>query len=53
MKKYGRYLKAKYRVRPVNKSYYDFQFDTDTTNGQDGYAGSFGKTIDLLQIRLI
>lgn len=52
VKKMGYCLKAKYRVSPVNKPYYDYQFDTETTNGQDGYAGSFGKSIDYLQIEL-
>lgn len=51
-KKFGYHLKAKYRVSPVNKPYYDYQFDAETTNRQDGYAGSFGKSIDLLQIEL-
>ena len=46
------YLRAKYRVSPVNSGYYDWQYDTEKTNGQDGYAGSFGKTIDRLQITL-
>ncbi len=46
------YLKAKYRVSPVNCGYYDFQFDNEKTNGQDGYAGCFGKSIDRLQITL-
>lgn len=46
------YYKAKYRVSPVNKTYYSYQFDTETTNSQDGYAGDYGKTIDRLQIAL-
>lgn len=46
------YYKAKYRVSPVGKGYYSYQYDTETTGGQDGYAGSFGKTIDRLQITL-
>lgn len=46
------YLRAKYRVSPVNSGYYDWQYDTEKSNGQDGYAGSFGKTIDRLQITL-
>ena len=44
------YQKAQYRVSPVNKDYYDWQFDNETDNGQDGYAGSFGKTIDRFQL---
>ena len=46
------YLRAKYRVSPVNSGYYDYQYDTETSNGQDGYAGSYGRTIDRLQITL-
>ena len=46
------YLRAKYRVSPTGKGYYDWQYDTEKTNGQDGYVGSFGKTIDRLQITL-
>lgn len=46
------YYKAKYRVSPVNGNYYSFQYDNETHNGQDGYAGSFGKAIDRVQITL-
>lgn len=46
------YYRAKYRVSPVNGSYYNYQYDTEKTGGQDGYAGAFGKTIDRLQITL-
>lgn len=42
--------KAKYRVAPVNKSYYSWQFDNEKTNGQDGYAGMFGNSIGRFQI---
>lgn len=45
-------LRAKYHVSPVKSGYYSYQYDTETTNGQDGYAGSFGKSIDRLQIIL-
>ena len=48
----GYFLRAKYKVSPVGGGYYDWQYDTEKTNGQDGYAGSFGKTIDRLQILL-
>lgn len=44
------YQKAQYRVSPVNGSYWDWQFDNETTKGQDGYAGTFGKTIDRFQL---
>lgn len=44
------YQKAQYRVSPVNRGYYDWQFDNETGNGQDGYAGCFGKPIDRFQL---
>lgn len=47
------YLKAKYRVSPIGKdNYYPWQYDNETDNGQDGYAGDFGDTLDRLQIEL-
>ena len=46
------YLKAKYRVSPINGNYYSYQYDNKTGNNQDGYAGSFGKTIDRFQLIL-
>lgn len=48
-RKYG-YEMAIYRVAPVNKGYFAWQYDDETTNGQDGYAGMFGKPIDRFQI---
>ena len=45
-----RYKKAKYRVAPVGGSYYPWQYDNETGNGQDGYAGAFGNAIGKLQI---
>lgn len=51
VKKHG-YLKAKYRVAPVGGYYYSWQYDDETSSGQDGYAGVFGKPIDWLQITL-
>ena len=44
------YKCAKYRVAPVGGSYYSWQHDNQTTGGQDGYAGCFGKKISKLQI---
>jgi len=44
------YKRAKYRVAPVGGSYYSWQHDNQTTGGQDGYAGCFGKKISKLQI---
>lgn len=46
------YYKAKYRVSRLNGDYYDWQYDDEKTNGQDGYAGAFGINIDRLQITL-
>jgi hypothetical protein len=51
-KTHGKYLKAKYHVSSNGGQYYTWQHDTEKTNGQDGYAGSFGKAIDRLQICL-
>ena len=44
------YKKAKYRTATVGKDYYSWQHDDETGNGQDGYAGVFGKPVDRLQI---
>ena len=41
------YKRAKYRVNN-----YAWQFDTETTSGQDGYAGSFGYSIKKLYISI-
>jgi len=46
------YRKAKYRVSPLNGSYWPWQHDTETTGGQDGYAGSFGRQIDRFQLEI-
>ena len=29
------------------------EYDIETTNGQDGYAGIFGKTIDAVEAKLV
>lgn len=42
--------KAKYRIAPVGKSYYSWQFDNEKKDGQDGYAGMFGNSIGRFQI---
>lgn len=47
--KYG-YQKAQYRVSPVNGTYWDWQYDNENGNGQDGYAGAFGQAIDRFQL---
>lgn len=46
------YLKAKYRVAPIGGGYYSWQYDNETSGGQDGYAGVYGKKMDWLQITL-
>ena len=46
------YFKAKYRVSPLSGGYYPWQYDNETTSGQDGYAGVFGRSIDRLQVTL-
>ena len=46
------YLRAKYRVAPVGGYYYSWQYDDETSSGQDGYAGMFGKPFDWLQVTL-
>lgn len=46
------YLRAKYRVAPIGGKYFDWQYDNETSNGQDGYAGEFGRALDWLQIVL-
>lgn len=47
------YKKARYQVSPVNGNYYPAQYDNDTLNGQDGYAGVIGKSIDRLLVSLV
>lgn len=44
--------RAKYRVAPTGGNYYPWQYDNETTGGQDGYAGSYGRKIGKLQITL-
>ena len=45
-------FQEQYLVSPLKKGFYSYQYDTETTNGQDGYAGSYGKTIDRFQVLL-
>ena len=52
IKNYG-YYKIAYRVHLLNGKWLDWQYDTETTNGQDGYAGIIGKTIDGVETKLI
>ena len=54
LRKKGNIKKARYKVSPTNTSaFYDWQYDTETSNGQDGYAGSYGVTIDKLYLSLV
>ncbi|MDE7308419.1 MAG: hypothetical protein K2N61_07105 [Lachnospiraceae bacterium] len=41
---------AKYRLAPIGKGYYSWQYDNETSNGQDGYAGSFGISFGKFQL---
>lgn len=41
---------ATYRVSPLRKGYYPWQKNSQTSGGQDGYAGSFGVSIDRFQL---
>lgn len=50
--KYG-YYKVAYRVHLLGGGWLAWQYDTETTNGQDGYAGIIGKTIDGIQAKLV
>ena len=47
------YLRAKYRVSAINSNYFEWQYDDETTGGQDGYAGDFGSAIDKLQVVIL
>ena len=49
---HGSCYKATYRVSSLSENYYDWQYDDEKDSKQDGYAGSFGKTIDRVQITL-
>lgn len=42
--------KAKYRVAPCGGGYYPWQYDNETGDGQDGYAGAFGVKIGKFQL---
>jgi hypothetical protein len=39
-----------YRVAPIGKDYYAWQRDDETSQGQDGFAGSIGTKIDRIQM---
>uniref|UniRef100_UPI0040561C9E CHAP domain-containing protein n=1 Tax=Agathobacter sp. TaxID=2021311 RepID=UPI0040561C9E len=44
--------KVQYRVSPCNRNYYPYQTGIEKTDGQDGFAGLAGVSIDRLQITL-
>lgn len=46
----GGYKYAYYRVSPRWQSYYPYQIDDSTRDGQDGYAGVYGTFIDRFQM---
>lgn len=50
--KYG-YFKVAYRVHILGGSWLPWQYDTETSNGQDGYAGIFDRTIDKIEVKLV
>lgn len=47
------YKRSAYRVSPLWGNYYPWQYDTEQTEGQDGYAGVYGAAIDRFQIQII
>ena len=47
------YYRVAYRVHLLGGGWLDWQYDTETTNGQDGYAGIFGKTIDGIEAKIV
>lgn len=49
----GKSYQIKYRVAPVGGNYYDWQRGTETTGGQDGYAGAKGRLIRKMQITFV
>lgn len=50
--KYGRY-KVAYRVHLLGGNWLAWQYNTETKNGKGGYAGTIGKTIDGVQVKLV
>lgn len=46
----GSNQKAQYRISPVKRGYYSWQYNDETTGGQDGYAGAFGVPMDRFQL---
>lgn len=46
----GSWQKAQYRISSVKRGYYSWQYNDETTGGQDGYAGAFGVPMDRFQL---
>lgn len=46
------YFKAQYRVSEVGQDYFDWQYDDETWNGQDGFAGNGDAPLDRFQLTL-
>lgn len=46
----GSNQKAQYRISPVKRGYYSWQYNDEKTGGQDGYAGAFGVPMDRFQL---
>ena len=46
----GSWQKAQYRISPVKRGYYSWQYNDETGGGQDGYAGAFGVPMDRFQL---
>lgn len=49
----GKKFKVKYRVAPVGGGYFSYQIGNEKTNGQDGYAGLFGRAVAKIQIMMV
>lgn len=43
---------ARYRVAPVNGQFYPYQYECSTEEGQDGYAGVYGKPINKFSLEI-
>lgn len=50
----GKVYLAEYKISPLKSyGYYDWQRDTNTNGGMDGYAGAFGVAMDKLLVHLV
>lgn len=46
----GSWQKAQYRISPIKRGYYSWQYNNEMSGGQDGYAGAFGVPMDRFQL---